>query len=316
MHVIDAHCDTLYAMCKEKTQLQFTYDLVKSLNMPYLQFFAMYSPPSLLLQEGGFDQSVKIHLQMLKLYEEMTKKYSYTEVLCKKDIIAFEKTDTDSCNTLFSLLSVEGVYLSKGELSYIDYLYDNGVRCLSFTWNHSNEFAEGVNGNKGEGLTVLGRKAVKKCNSLGIIIDVSHASDKTFYDIAELSKKPFVATHSNSRFICAHRRNLDDEMLKTIAKSGGLAGINYFSDFLVEKEQNREAGVDDIIRHIEHMASLTGTKHIGLGSDFDGVDKAAISDVSAVEEIINTLLRLNYSEQAVKDICAGNMIRILREVLK
>jgi len=169
---------------------------------------------------------------------------------------------------------------------------------------------------KGGGLTVLGRKAVKKCNSLGILIDVSHASDKTFYDIAELSKKPFVATHSNSRFVCAHRRNLDDEMLKTIAKSNGLAGINYFSDFLVEKEQNREAGVDDIIRHIEHMASLTGTKHIGLGSDFDGVDKAALSDVSAVKEIINALLKLNYSEQAVKDICAGNMIRILREVLK
>ena len=160
MHVIDAHCDTLYAMCKEKTQLQFTYDLVKSLNMPYLQFFAMYSPPSLLLQEGGFDQSVKIHLQMLKLYEEMTKKYSYTEVLCKKDIIAFEKTDTDSCNTLFSLLSVEGVYLSKGELSYIDYLYDNGVRCLSLPGIIPMSLPKGLTEIKG-GLTVLGRKAVK-----------------------------------------------------------------------------------------------------------------------------------------------------------
>ncbi len=316
MHVIDAHCDTLLAICEKKEDMQYSYDKVKTLKMPYLQFFAMFCPPSILSYEDGYDKSVNLLSQMMNLYDKMTEEYSYIKVLGIKDIIDFEKTKEDSYPSVFSLLSIEGVYLSKGDLSYLDYLYSKGVRCLSFTWNPSNEFAQGVNGNTGNGLTVLGKNALRKCHNLGILIDVSHASDKTFYDIAALSEKPFVATHSNSRHVCSHKRNLDDDMLKTIAKSGGLAGINYFSDFLVEKEKNRVADISDIIKHIEYMSALTGTKHIGFGSDFDGIDKSAIKNVTKVSDIINALLKLNYSEDEVRDICSGNMIRILKEVMQ
>ena len=304
MHVIDAHCDTLLAIRENKEDMQFTQEKVKMLGMTYLQFFAMFCHPTLLSQDNGFNKSVNLLNDMLTLYQKMTLKYSYNKILFKEDILAFEKKQKDDNPSVFSLLSIEGVYLAKSDLSYIDFLYDHEVRCLSFTWNPSNEFASGVNQDSCKGLSSLGRKAVQKCNNLGILVDVSHANDQTFYDIAQTANKPFVATHSNSRHVCPHKRNLDDDMLKILAKKGGLAGVNYFSDFLVAKEENRVAEVDDVIKHIEYMSSLIGTKHIGLGSDFDGIDKSAIKDVTKVPNIINALLKLNYKEEDVKDICS------------
>ena len=315
MHVIDAHCDTLLAMCEKKENMQYSYELVKTLGFHYMQFFAMFCPPSLLKEEDGFAKSEKLLHMMMNLYQKMTEQYSYNKVLCKNDIVDFEKKKDDKNPSFFSLLSAEGVYLSKNDISYIDYLYKNNVRCLSFTWNPSNEFGQGVNGDSKKGLSNLGIRAVSRCNELGILVDVSHANDRTFYDIASTSKKPFVATHSNSRYVCAHKRNMDDDMLRTLAKVQGVAGINYFSDFLVEKEKDKTADVFDIIRHIEYVAALIGVNHIGLGSDFDGIDKAAIDDVTKVPDIINMLLKLNYKEDEVNNICSGNFIRVLKEVL-
>ena len=315
MHVIDAHCDTLLAMCESKKDMQFTYEKASTLGMHYLQFFALFCPPSLLSVQDGMAKSENHLSRMMSFYETMICEYKYSKVLYKEDITAFDEKKDNAIPSFFSLLSMEGIYLAKNDISYINYLYERGVRCLSFTWNPSNEFAQGINGENSKGLSNLGVKAVLRCNELGILVDVSHANDRTFNDIACISTKPFVATHSNSRYICAHKRNLDNSMLKTIAKANGLTGINYFSDFLIEKEKNAVAGVDDIIRHIEYIAALIGTKHIGLGSDFDGIEKAAIKDVTKVGDIINALLKLNYSEDAVRNICSGNMIRILKEVL-
>lgn len=315
MHVIDAHCDTLLAMLHKKQSPQFSYELVGSLGIPYLQFFAMFCPPSILKESDGFDKSKNMLEEMMQIYKGMIEESLYKPVTCKRDILDFTQTKESINPSLYSLLSIEGAYLSKGDISYIDYLYDQDVRCLSFTWNPSNEFAQGANEESKKGLSALGFKAVKRCNELGILLDVSHANDQTFYDIASISTKPFVATHSNSRYICAHRRNLSDDMLITLAHSDGVIGINYFDDFLVEKEKYKKAGVDDIIRHIEYIASVVGVRHIGLGSDFDGIERSAIGDVTQVPLIINALLKFNYKEEDVKCICSKNMIRVLSEVL-
>ncbi len=313
MHVVDAHCDTLFAILNNKKEPQVSYDKLRQLNIPYLQFFAVFMPPSVLKNEDGFSKSQKDIEDMFTIYNNFLKDGLYRGILNRSDLDAFVNTGLEQDRKLFSLLSFEGIYLSKGDLSYIDYLYDKGVRCLSFTWNPANEFAQGMTGDSSKGLSSLGKKAVSKCNDLGILIDVSHTNDLSFYDICEHSKKPIIASHSNSRNVTSSMRNLDDNMLKTLKANNGVTCINYYDRFLRNDEEKATAA--DIVNHIEYICGLIGVDHVGFGSDFDGVDKTAIEDVLETFDIIDMLLKLNYSEDDVKKIAALNVVRVLREAL-
>lgn len=319
MYVVDGHCDTLFAMYSNKNELQLSYEKICSLGISYLQFFAICCPPSILNEVDGFNKSLKVFQGMNDIYNCSVAYERFHPVKTRNDVITFINHVRSKKNTaypvLYSLLSVEGVYLSKGELSYMDELFEKGVRCMSFTWNPSNELGQGVKGNEELGLSDLGRNAVRKCNSLGIILDISHTNDHTFWDLAEITSKPFVATHSNARALCSNKRNLTDDMIKAIAKKNGVIGINYFNDFLVEKDNRINATVSDILRHIEYICALVGTDHIGLGSDLDGMDNAPIKDICDVAILIDALHRANYKEEDVRKICGGNFLRVLLEVM-
>jgi membrane dipeptidase len=166
----------------------------------------------------------------------------------------------------------------------------------------------------GGGLTPFGKKVVEEMNSLGMLVDVSHISEKGFWDVLELTRSPIIASHSNAQSICSHVRNLTDEQIKAIGKNGGVMGINFYPAFL---NDSKKASVTDIVNHIEHMASLVGCDYIGIGADFDGVEALpeGINGLQDVEKVINTLLKLNYSQEWVEKIAGLNFLRVIKSVL-
>lgn len=309
MFIVDAHCDTLSGMLKrnegfEDNNLQIDYKTLKNASAEgFLQFFAVFESPS-----NPMSVQKKEVWEMIASFHRIASDFGMKKVLCREDLYG---------GGIRALLALEGLYFLEGDASAVDRLYEEGVRCMSLTWGPDNEFAGGIRENSGKGLTANGIEAVGKAMEKGILIDVSHLSDRGFSQIAELAAehgKPFVATHSNARKICGHKRNLTDDMLRKLAKSGGVAGINMFACFLGD---GCIAGVDEVIKHIEHICSAVGPMHVGFGCDFDGIerDKSAIDGPLNLAEILDRLLSLNYSEGDVRNIAGGNFLRVLENVL-
>lgn len=214
------------------------------------------------------------------------------------------------------LLSIEDGAALEGSLAALRAMYNLGVRALGLTWNGRNELADGVGvaDGAGSGLTRFGRDVVREMNRLGMIVDVSHLAEAGFWDVIELSSAPIIASHSNAKAVCNHRRNLTDAQIKALAEKGGVMGMNFCPPFLNE---SGAASVDDIVRHIDHIVNLVGPKHVGLGSDFDGsssVPKGA-EDVSQLPRITDALLARGYSDDDVRAILGNNFLRVFRQIL-
>ena len=174
---------------------------------------------------------------------------------------------------------------------------------MTLTWNGTCEIGDGVGVENSKGLSKFGSLVIKEMEKYGIIVDISHASEKLFYDISQTASKPFIATHSNSKCICPHRRNLTDEQFKVIKSFGGIVGITFAKDFLSQKD----AGVTDIIKHIEYFLSLSGENTLSIGSDFDGTDMPkGINDIESVYDLYEQMLRLNYNESLLDKIFYKN----------
>ena len=165
------------------------------------------------------------------------------------------------------ILTVENASFLGGDLNRAEELRRDGVRIASLTWNGPNTLGSGHETK--EGLSSLGRKAVGVLEDCGIFLDVSHLNDEGLRDVLDAARRPFLATHSNARAVCPHRRNLPDEHLKELTTRGCLIGLNYYSPFLCAQG---EAGFDDLLRHARHILDLGGEYSLGLGSDFDGAD--------------------------------------------
>lgn len=230
-------------------------------------------------------------------------------------IDTFYQNTKDMPKNVKAILSIEG-----GEgidsLSALRNYYRLGVRIAALTWNFSNHIAAGaMEKDETKGLTEFGKKVVKEMNRLGMLIDVSHLNDKSFYDIADCTEEPIIATHSNSRAVCRSRvicpveRNLTDDQFNVIKQSGGCVGINFFPDFLNE---SGKAGIDDIVRHIDHFMEIGGEDNIGIGADFDGVDclPEGINGVQDTYKVFDRLLQLGYSDNQVEKISHKNFERI------
>ena len=222
------------------------------------------------------------------------------------------------------ILGIEGGEALGRELGRVEAFYKRGVRLITLTWNHPYaisdtcvQTADRLNGEAdyAGGLTHFGRDVLREMNRLGIVADVSHLSDKGFYDVAEIAEKPFIASHSNSRALCPHPRNLTDDMFRLLIKKGGVTGINFYHSFL--RADGGAASIDDILRHIEHFMALGGQKNVGIGTDFDGIDypPEEIAGTRELGKLCDALLRINYPETLVRDIMAGNMERAFQENL-
>jgi membrane dipeptidase len=179
---------------------------------------------------------------------------------------------------------------------------------MTLTWNAANEIAGGADTD--EGFTAFGREVVRRMEQLGMAVDVSHLSDRAFWELCEFAEKPFVASHSNARAVCGHRRNLTDDMFKEIVRRGGVVGLNYSVNFLVNGGEG--AGIDDLLRHAHHFLELGGSETLALGSDFDGTDIPPEFDrLDKLDFLINAFDRSGIPPATVDAILFHNANRYL-----
>lgn len=312
MLIFDAHCDTASEILDRKTALRanachFDLERARTAGGSRAQVFAAFVHPV-----GCRNTETRRALEIIDNLYLHCEQNSDRMSVCT-NTAEIEKAIGE--NKLAALISVEGGEALQGRLSTLRMFYRLGVRSLGLTWNYRNELADGAwETSSGGGLSGFGRSVVSEMNRLGMLVDVSHISEKGFWDVIELSAAPVMASHSNSRSVCDHPRNLTDSQFEALKSKRGVAGINVNPFFL---NNTGSASLDDVIRHIEHFASLGGEDHIGLGCDFDGIE-CTPSDVRGVEDvprIFERLLSLNYKEEFVRKFAGGNMLRVFSEVI-
>ena len=258
------------------------------------------------------------------------------------------------------LMGVEGGHIIEDDLHVLDIYSRLGVRYMTLTHTANTGWADSSGDQpKWNGLTEFGKQVVERMNRLGMMVDISHVSDKTFYDALAVTKAPVIASHSSCRALCNAPRNMTDDMIRALAKNGGVMDINYYSGFLsqayadaykkVEKQLDAQLAAararyasqgkrlpyleevkiqqsvlkdlpvpsyTAIADHIDHAVKLGGVDHVGLGSDFDGIDSAPVGmeDVSKLPDLVRELARRGYSDQDLKKILGGNLLRVMRQV--
>ena len=233
------------------------------------------------------------------------------------DIIKAQKE-----NKLYIFIGFEGLISIDDNISLLDEYYDFGARHASLTWNEENKLATGARGDSNRGLTPLGKKAVKKMQEKGMIVDVSHLNDKSFFDIMDITSAPIIASHSNARALCNSMRNLTDEQLRAIRDVNGVIGYNSYKDFTDENidKQTLNRAVD----HIKYIADKIGIDHIGLGFDYNEYfeDEEVPPAVKGLEnasksyDIIIKLKEAGFNNEEIEKIEYKNFHRIIKEIIK
>jgi membrane dipeptidase len=226
-----------------------------------------------------------------------------------------------------ALMGMEGGHMIDDSLAVLREYHRLGVRYLTLSHSVNTNWADSSGDTpKHNGLTDFGKDVVRELNRLGVMVDISHVADKTFWDALETSKAPLVASHSSMRAISGHARNMTDDMVRALGGKGGVVMINYSVGFLSnERYEAQRRGVPDaelprvswekIVDHIDHAVKLVGATHVGLGSDFDGTTVPdGMEDVSKLPKVTAALLAKGYSEQDVKNILGENILRLLDRV--
>ncbi|WP_411911746.1 dipeptidase [Rhodovulum sulfidophilum] len=221
---------------------------------------------------------------------------------------------------LAAVLHMEGAEAIDPELITLDVLHGAGLRSLGPVWSRPTIFGEGVpfrypsDGDTGGGLTDLGVALVRRCNALRIMLDLSHMTMAGFWDVAKHSDAPLVATHSNAHAICPHARNLTDAQLDAIAASDGMVGLNYATAFLRPDGRMVDTGLDDMLRHLDHLLDRLGESRVGLGSDFDGaMIPSAIGTAAGLPALRQAMVAHGYGPELIARICQGNWLRVLEK---
>ena len=250
----------------------------------------------------------------------MTEELHYASDLIKiikepSDFKMMEKSLDEKNKKFGVVLGIEGLPGIGNKLDYLYLLYQLGVRHIGMTWNETNAFATGQSGDKNRGLTPLGIDAVKIINELGILLDVSHANDKTFWDIAKYSKKPFFASHSNARSLCPAMRNLTDDQILCIGERGGMVGMNSYHNFVSQNES--EKNLEMLLNHLEYVANKIGLDKVGFGLDFaeyytpKGEEVSGLSglyDVTELGNVEKALKKRGYSQNEIEMVTYKNFI--------
>lgn len=272
--LFDCHCDTL---TKAMEYHQNLYDNklhndIKRLNKysTPVQIFAIWLEKQYL--SSAFDNTI----EAIDFFNLQVDKYSSNIT-----------TDYGDKSKLRAILSVEGGEAIEGSLDKLNILYEKGIRLMTLTWNHKNEIGYGALLGCNNGLTDFGKNVVREMNKLNMIIDVSHLNEKGFWDVYNITEKPFIASHSNSYTICHHNRNLKVDQVRAIIEADGIIGINLYPVFI----DGDKGSTDNILRHIDYFVNMTDGKNISLGCDFDGIGVCPenIKDVSGLEYLYNVV---------------------------
>ena len=254
-----------------------------------------------------------------------------------------------------AVIGIEGGNMIEESIDNLEYLYNRGARYLTLTWNYNLPWVTAAaledkkSTNEQKGLTKEGKYIIRKMNQLGMMVDLSHASKKTFYDVMKVSKKPVLVSHSNAAALAPHSRNLDDKQLKALKKNKGVVGVNFYSGFLdsdfdgrlksvYEEQFNKkptdkmsswaqydkltaanklrvDAPLERLLEHIDYLVSKVGIDHVAIGSDFDGIESSplGLGDVSTFPILTKSLLERGYTKEDVSKIMGLNFLRILKE---
>lgn len=310
--IVDAHCDTLSRALDDNSDLEnvkYCFNLADAKKfIPCIQMMAAFIDPEYVDGNlGGFDRAINI----LEQFKKDKDNKNIINILEKEDINRVIKE-----GKIGIILTIENGSAISGNIKNVDKLYNEGIRVMSITWNKDNDLGCGALTKDDLGLTELGKKYIKKLEEKNIIIDVSHSSEKTFWDIADTTKNTIVATHSCAYSICNHPRNLKDKQIIEIADRGGIIGICYASNFLNELEISSST---DIIKHIKYIKDLVGVDYIGLGSDFDGVDLNKMpSDIRGIKDINileKKMILEGFNEEEINKIMGENWIRVLKKLI-
>ena len=356
---IDMHADTVQRVLDEHVDLQQQladghFDAVRAKAGGLdAQFFSIWVEPQLFGAMGP--RAVKRADDQISAIRALSEKHPETWQLATS---AADVRRAAQDGKIAALMGLEGGYAIDEKLENVRRYYDLGVRYMSPAWSVSTSWAGSSGDEAGatRGLNDFGKSVVREMNRLGMMVDVSHVSDKTFWDIVNTSTKPVVATHSACRTIADVPRNLTDDMIRALAKTGGVVNVIFYPEHiepgwsvlkkkvdveiapLVQQASESEPGdavhkklardrvrqreyarrlpavyVSRIVDHIDHIVKLVGVDHVGIGSDFDGVQSTA-ADLATVADLPNLtreLLQRGYSESDVDKILGGNMLRVM-----
>jgi membrane dipeptidase len=361
---IDMHADTTQRLLDEHVDLAQRlgdghFDSVRAHEGGLdAQFFSIWVEPELF--GGGGPNAMKRADDQIAAVHELAEKHPETWQFASS---AADIRRIVSEGKMAALAGLEGGYAIDEKLENVERYYKLGVRYMSPAWSVSTSWAGSSGDSIGEkrGLNEFGKQVVREMNRVGMMVDVSHVSDATFWDIVNTSARPVIATHSGCRAIANVPRNLTDDMIKALAKTGGVVNVIFYPEHLepgwsekkkkldaeiapmVQRASEEEKGdvvhkkmardavrreeyakglpsvtVSRLVDHIDHVVKLVGIDHVGIGSDFDGVQVTLkdLSDVSQLPNLTTELLRRGYSESDIDKILGGNMLRVMKAVEK
>lgn len=312
---IDMHCDTLLHTLSEGTL--YENKGMQSIELMHragqlCQFFAVFFLPE---DERTMEDGEYFQLMRDRLYQAVEEHQDIINIAHN-----YEEIQQNRRNGLSSaVLTIEDGRLVGGELEKLGFLYRQGVRAMALTWNAANCF--GYPNSRDEdirrrGLSAFGREAVEEMNRLGMIIDVSHLSDGGFYDVADLSRRPFLASHSNCRAVTPHPRNMTDDMIRRLAACGGVAGVNFCPEF-VSSRGDHTSRVEDLAAHVLHFIRIGGEECVGIGTDFDGIEGILeIAHPTQMNLLFEYLEKKGVTPRQLDKIASGNVLRVIKESMR
>lgn len=308
--LFDGHCDTLSRMLLHPDERlffghgQWNLDLAVRYR-PQAQFFAVF-------WDSKAPMAKYFAKRQLKIFARDCKQFQDKVMLCRT---ADEAKLAGEQRKLAAFLSLEGAELIGCSEKELEKWHKKGLRMVNLTWCHANELSGSSMEENERGLSEKGRSFVRKANELGVLVDVSHLSDAGFWDVAKLSeesKMPIIASHSNSRAVFSHARNLTDEQFDAIMKYHGVVGLNAYARFLGEGQVTSET----LLAHLEHFLARGGERTVALGGDWDGCNALpkGYTGVWSWADFYETLLQHNYKESLVNDLFYNNFMRTVNRV--
>jgi membrane dipeptidase len=311
LFVIDSHCDSIQPVSHHELPLVNPYNY--SSTYPQLQFVAAFCGWPGEDAEKSYARAMRyigcFYTQMQLYSDRLVQVRTYADI---------EKAFAEGKHA--ALLTVEGATGYMGDVTVLREFYAAGVRVTGLCWL-SNDLAKSnrvySDGEEDTGLTDTGREIVAEANRLGMIFDCSHMSDRSFWDVNELSVKPMVATHSNFRAVASHSRNLTDDMAREIARRGGMIGLNLCKAFISDDPEKQDC--DGYFAHLDYALGLIGEDCVGFGGDIDGVSNRYPAPLTRERSIHDTLIEImlkhNYSEDLIRKVAGGNWMNFLRKYL-
>ncbi len=320
----DLHCDALYlAWCKGVEEIWQMDDAMADVSKIIrggcrLQLYAIFVPDMELVEPvqrpypGDDDYIREVHEIFTRTIEHHGNVFAAAGSL--KDV---ERNAAEG--KVSGMLSMENGRPVEGRFERLRALYDMGIRMMGLTWNKANCFGYPNSTDREEmqrGLTPFGKEAISCMEEMGMLIDVSHLSDGGFWDVARISRRPFIASHSNCRALNPHPRSLTDEMIRTLADCGGVMGLNFCRIFLTQNLEERRSTVDALARQLRHRIQVGGLECAALGTDFDGIGgELEVPSADRIPEFLDALKKRGFTSRELDQICWRNVERVFRDTI-